>query len=78
MSRYSHYRTRERCQSRYGSERYGIKQVPARSKIMGVCAGIAAQFGWDVTLVRVVAVLCLITFSVPTFFAYIIAGTLFY
>jgi phage shock protein C len=45
---------------------------------MGVCAGIANQFGWDVSGVRVVAVLGLIFFTGPTFLAYIIAGALFY
>jgi phage shock protein PspC (stress-responsive transcriptional regulator) len=45
---------------------------------MGVCAGIARQFDWDVTLVRVVAVLCLFTLTVPTLLAYIIAGAVFY
>jgi len=68
MSKYSHYRR----------DYYYERPPKARSKIMGVCAGIAHQFGWDVTLVRVVAVLCLFCFTVPTFLAYIIAGALFY
>jgi len=67
MSRYSHYRDYE-----YSS------RPRAKSKIMGVCAGLAKQFDWDVTLVRIVALLCLLTFTVPTFFAYIVAGVLFY
>lgn len=50
----------------------------AKSKIMGVCAGLARQFDWDVTLVRIFALLCLFTFTIPTLFAYIIAGALFY
>ncbi len=68
MSRYSHYRERD----------YYPSRPPARSKIMGVCSGLARQFNWDVTLVRVVAVLCLLTFTIPTFIAYVVAGALFY
>lgn len=73
MSRYSHYRSSE-----YGSRDYYHRRPRARSKIMGVCAGLAEQFNWDVTLVRIVAVLCLLTFTAPTLFAYLIAGVLFY
>ena len=68
MSKYSHYRR----------EYHYSKPPRARSKIMGVCAGIAHQFDWDVTLVRIVAVLSLFTFTAPVFLAYIIAGALFY
>lgn len=68
MSKYSHYR----------DDYYYRKPPRARSKIMGVCAGVAHQFDWDVTLVRIVAVLGLLTFTVPTFIAYVIAGALFY
>jgi len=64
--------------SRYYRETYYKPKVIAKSKIMGVCAGLAAQFGWDVVLVRIVAVLCLFTFTVPTLLAYLIAGALFY
>lgn len=67
MSRYSHYRD------------YDYDYRPkAKSKVMGVCAGLAKQFGWDVTLVRIVAILSLLTFTVPTIFAYLVAGVLFY
>ena len=68
MSKYSHYRREYSC----------VERPLARSKIMGVCAGIARQFGWDVTVVRIIAVLCLFTFTAPTFLAYIVAGALFY
>ena len=68
MSQYSHYR----------KDYYHGRPPKASSKLMGVCAGIAHQFDWDVTLVRIVAVLCLFTFTVPTFLAYVIAGALFY
>ncbi|MBB34439.1 MAG: envelope stress response membrane protein PspC [Hirschia sp.] len=43
--------------------------------IGGVCGGIAERMGWDVTLVRIVAVVSMITgfFSGFVFFAYLIA-----
>jgi len=53
-------------------------QPRARSKIMGVCSGMAHQFGWDVTVVRILAVIGLFTLTGPVFLAYIIAGALFY
>ena len=78
MSHYHHYRRNRRDDS-YRYDDYNYTGRPkARSKIMGVCAGIAHQFGWDVTGVRVVAVLGLIFMTGPTFLAYIIAGALFY
>ncbi|WP_196140574.1 PspC domain-containing protein [Aliikangiella sp. G2MR2-5] len=74
MSRYSHYRDREE----FGYRHSQFRKPRARKKIMGVCAGLAQQFDWDVTLVRVVAVLLLITFGLPVFVGYLIAGALFY
>jgi len=71
--RHSHYRKN----SRYDDVSYGRRPL-ARSKVMGVCAGIAHQFGWGVTLVRVVAMISLFLFTAPTFLAYIVAGALFY
>jgi len=41
--------------------------------IAGVCAGIADYFGTNRTLVRVIAVLSLMMFTVPTAFAYLAA-----
>ena len=76
----SYYRDSSR-RNRSRSDRYSrYDDFPsrARSKIMGVCSGLANQFGWDVTGVRVAAVLGLIFFTGPTFLAYIIAGALFY
>ena len=70
------YRRNRSRRDRYG--RYDDFLPRARSKIMGVCSGLANQFGWDVTGVRVAAVLGLIFFTAPTFLAYIIAGALFY
>ena len=68
MSKYSHYRE---------NDFYSRKPL-ARSKVMGVCSGLARQFDWDVTTVRVVAVISLFVFTAPTFLAYIVAGALFY
>jgi phage shock protein C len=45
-------------------------------KIMGVCAGIADYFGWNVTFVRILAVLGLIWFSVLTLIVYFGLGFL--
>lgn len=67
MSEFSHYR-----------DNYHSQRPKAKAKIMGVCAGLANQFGWDVSLVRVVAVIALFTFTAPIFLAYIVAGALFY
>lgn len=44
-----------------------------RGKIAGVCAGIANYFGWEVWLVRIVAVTALVFLSKVTFIAYIAA-----
>ena len=68
MSRYSHYRDND----------FYSRKPRATSKIMGVCAGLARQFDWDISTVRVVAVISLFIFTAPTFLAYIIAGALFY
>jgi phage shock protein PspC (stress-responsive transcriptional regulator) len=81
MKHYHHYRrnhyTEQQAGERYDDYQYR-KPLKARSKIMGVCAGIAHQFGWDVTGVRVVAVFGLIFLTGPTLLAYIVAGALFY
>jgi len=45
-------------------------------KIMGVCAGIADYFGVDAWAVRLVALVGLIFFMVPTVAGYFIAGAL--
>ncbi len=70
------YRQNRSRRDSYG--RYDDFRPRAHSKIMGVCSGLANQFGWDVAGVRVAAVLGLIFFTGPTFLAYIIAGALFY
>jgi phage shock protein C len=40
--------------------------------IAGVCAGLGHYFGVDPTLVRVLAVVCLLVFNIMTILAYII------
>lgn len=42
----------------------------SRSKLAGVCAGLADYFRWDLTIVRVVAIGLLIFFTAPTLVAY--------
>lgn len=64
--------------SQYRSDRYAEYHPRARTKIMGVCAGVAYQFDWDVTVVRILTVVALFTFTAPTFLAYLIAGAIFY
>jgi phage shock protein C len=49
---------------------------PANGKLMGVCAGIADYFGWNVTLVRVLAIVALIWLNVATVIAYVALGLL--
>lgn len=75
----SHYQTyKNRSNHDHYSDDCRCKRAKSSSKIMGVCSGISHQFGWDVTGVRVVAVLGLFFMTGPTFLAYIIAGALFY
>lgn len=45
-----------------------------RAWLMGVCAGLADYYGWNVTLVRVVAVIALLWFNVVTLVAYLVLG----
>lgn len=47
---------------------------PERGKLMGVCAGLADYFGWNLTLVRVLAVVALVWFNVLTLIAYLVLG----
>ncbi len=47
---------------------------PKRGKLMGVCAGVADYFGWNVTLVRVLAVIALLWLNVITLVAYVVLG----
>ena len=77
MSHYQSYK-KNRSHNHHYYDDCSCKSNKSSSKIMGVCSGIANQFGWDVTGVRVVAVLGLFFMTGPTFLAYIIAGALFY
>lgn len=45
-------------------------------KLMGVCAGLADYFGWNVTFIRILAIIALIWFSLVTLIAYIALGLL--
>lgn len=45
-------------------------------KIMGVCGGIAEYMGWDVTLVRVAAVVLLLFAHVATLVGYFVLGAI--
>lgn len=47
---------------------------PRRAWIAGVCAGIADYFGLTPGLIRVVTLICLVAFTLPTLVAYIIAA----
>lgn len=72
MNKYSHY---QKEYSKFSQLRRSLKAKP---KLMGVCAGISHQFDWDLTFVRVAAVISLAIFTVPTLVLYIIAGAIFY
>jgi phage shock protein C len=47
-----------------GSPRGPLARPRAGRKIAGVCQGLANQYGWDITLTRVIAVL-LVVFTFP-------------
>ncbi|MCK9537938.1 envelope stress response membrane protein PspC [Dokdonella sp.] len=49
---------------------------PQNGKLMGVCAGLADYFGWNVTLVRILAVIALLWLNVVTLIAYVVLGIL--
>ena len=49
---------------------------PAQGIFMGVCAGLSDQFGFRLGPLRVIAVLALLLFTVPTLLVYIVAGLL--
>jgi len=49
---------------------------PAHGMIMGVCAGLSDQFGFRLGALRVIAVLALLLFTVPTLLIYVAAGLL--
>ncbi|HEX7339624.1 MAG TPA: envelope stress response membrane protein PspC [Rhodanobacteraceae bacterium] len=45
-------------------------------KLMGVCAGVADYFGWNVTFIRILAVIALLWFNFFTLIVYITLGLL--
>jgi len=47
---------------------------PRRGWIAGVCAGLADYFGLTRTVVRVLTLICLVAFTLPTLVAYLIAA----
>ena len=47
---------------------------PRNGKLMGVCAGLADYFGWNVTFTRVVAIVALIWFNVLALIVYFALG----
>lgn len=49
---------------------------PANGMMLGVCAGLSDQFGFRLGPLRVIAVLALIVFTVPTALVYLVAGVL--
>lgn len=53
-----------------------VHRDPEHGLLLGVCAGLAETFGWRAASVRVVALLALIFFTVPTALVYVIAGVL--
>jgi phage shock protein C len=48
----------------------------ANSRVMGVCAGLASRYGWDVTFTRVAMVLGLFLLGPITLIAYLLLGWL--
>lgn len=63
-----------RQDSRWRAQRF--YRDPRNGKIMGVCAGVADYFGWNVTFIRILAVIALLWFSIFTLVAYIGLGCL--
>lgn len=47
---------------------------PRHGKLMGVCAGLADYFGWNVRLTRILAIVALIWFNVLALIAYFALG----
>ena len=61
-------------ESRWRAQRF--YRDPANGKLMGVCAGIADYFGWNVTLVRALAIVALIWLNIVTVIVYVALGLL--
>ena len=65
-----------RAESAGQRSRSRLYRIPARGRVMGVCAGIADYLGINILFVRIVAIICLISFPVATLIAYFLAGLL--
>ncbi|MBT8085550.1 MAG: PspC domain-containing protein [Woeseia sp.] len=68
--------TGRKAWERYSSLRQGLYRDRENGWIFGVCAGVADRYGFDKTVVRVIAVLALILLTVPTALAYLAATML--
>ena len=64
--------TREETRSEPSWRR--LYRNPRRGWIAGVCAGLADYFGLTRGVVRVLALICLVAFTLPTLVAYLIAA----
>ncbi|MDQ7049039.1 MAG: PspC domain-containing protein [Enterobacterales bacterium] len=73
MSRYTKYRY-----SKHQSDCGVDDGRKASKKIMGVCAGLANQFGWDIYTLRGIALLGLFFVTLPTLVIYIVLRALFF
>jgi phage shock protein C len=62
----------------YRASDYGrpLYRDPERGVVLGVCAGLAEYFDLNVGMLRVLALVALLTISIPTLIAYAIAGLL--
>lgn len=61
---------------RYDPYSLGLHRDPEHGLLMGVCAGLAETFGWRASSVRIVALLALVFFTIPTALVYVVAGVL--
>jgi phage shock protein C len=64
--------TREETRSEPSWRR--LYRNPRRGWIAGVCAGLADYFGLTRAVVRVLTLICLVAFTLPTLVAYLIAA----
>lgn len=55
---------------------FKLRRDPRHGIVMGVCAGLAEYFGVGRTFVRVLTLLGLVFFTMPTLIAYVVAGLL--
>ena len=74
MSRYTKYRYSNQNEADYGPTR----KRRANKKIMGVCSGLANQFGWDIYTLRAIALIGLFLATLPSLVIYLVLGTIFY